>query len=72
VVATFDHGGPYRGEIVFAIGFLVEQTLRRLLVYSRAAPQYVASAIKGLFDEIANGVVDFRVGLVTGFRLALA
>ena len=68
VIATFDHGGPYRGKIVFDKGFLVEQALRRLLVCRRAAPRYVASAIEGLFDEIANGVVDFRVGLVAGFR----
>jgi len=72
VIATFDHGGPYRGKIVVDEGFLVEQTLRRFLMYPRAAPQYIASAIEGLFDQIANGVVDFRVGLVAGFRLTLA
>jgi hypothetical protein len=72
VIATFDHSGPYRSKIVVDKGFLVEQTLRRFLMHPGAAPQYVASAIEGLFDEIANGVVDFRVGLVAGFRLTLA
>ena len=38
----------------------------------RAAPQYVGSAIEGLRDEIANGVVDFRARLLARFRLLRA
>lgn len=64
--------GPHWREIFLAKTFLVEESLRRLVVHARTRPQYSGSMIEGLFDEIADGVVDFCVGLVARFRLLRA